>query len=290
MFRDGSEVIVMAFAVIASPRTGSTHLSNLLHAQKEIFCNGEICHAKRLNLRWEKADQSPGVISELTKLREQDSQEFLKRVFAMNYGCREVGFKILKGQSELVFEAILRDHAIKKVVLFRRNVLANYSSKLIAAQSGEYALRAKAAADPVEAVNSVVPFDEHEFIRFSRKYNRYYDGVMSKLRGSAQYYHLINYEDINEREFFGNLLQFLGTETSEAASKGRTVKQNPAYILSRFSNPDIVENFLRRRNLMHWAYEGELFLGPLRDAPPGRTKARKSSRNKASQATGSAAA
>ena len=279
----------MSFTIIASPRTGSTHLTNLLHAQSDIFCNGEICHAKKLNLRWDKEDQSEAVVSELAMLRSQRPREFLDRIFAINYGCREVGFKILKGQSDAVFEEIFRDPSIKKIVLFRRNILANYSSKLIASQSGEYALRKK-DADESPAARSTVQFDENEFLRFGKKYNRYYDNVMSKLRQSRQYYHLINYEDINEPEFFGNLLQFLGSEASEQPSNGRNVKQNPAYIVSRFSNADAVEEFLRHRNLMHWAYEGEVSLGPLPNAADGKGKARKPSRKRAPPAAGDSAA
>ena len=278
----------MSFAIIASPRTGSTHLSNLLHAQSDIFCNGEICHAKKLNLRWDKEDQSEAVVSELATLRSQRPREFLNRIFAVNYGCREVGFKILKGQSDAVFDELFRDPSIKKIVLFRRNILANYSSKLIASLSGEYALRKK-DVDETPPASSTVPFDENEFIRFGKKYNRYYDGVMSRLRQSRQYYHVINYEDINEPEFFGNLLRFLGSEASEQPSTGRNVKQNPAYIVSRFSNADAVEDFLRRRNLMHWAYEGELSLGPLPNAADRKGKTRKSSRRRVPAAGDSAA-
>jgi hypothetical protein len=277
----------MSFAIIASPRTGSTHLTNLLHAQSDIFCNGEICHAKRVNVRWDKIDRSNGVLYELAILRERDPREFLNRILAMNYGRKEVGFKILKGQSRAMFDAILNDPSIKKVVLFRRNVLANYSSKLIAAQSGEYALRGK-NVDEQRPASSTVPFDEDEFLRFSQKYNRYYDGVMSKLRQSGQYYHVINYEDINEPEFFGNLLRFLGSECSEKASQGRNVKQNPAYILSRFSNTDTVEDFLRRHNLLYWTYEGELSFVPLETGGAAQKK-RKSFRRRETRMTGGSA-
>jgi hypothetical protein len=236
-------------------------------------------------LRWDRADQNQAVLSELARLRERDPKGFLNRIFAMNYGCREVGFKILKGQSKAVFDAIFNDRSIKKVVLFRRNVLANYSSKLIAGQSGKYALRKK-DDDRAEPRAPVVTFDKNEFLKFSRKYNRYYDGVMSKLSESGQYYHLINYEDINEPEFFGNLLRFLDSEGSDKNSKGRNIKQNPNHIVSRFSNAGTVEDFLRRLDLMHWAYEGELSLGPLKDATGREGKSRKPSQQEASPTTG----
>jgi len=252
----------MSFAIIAFPRTGSTHLTNLLHAQRDIFCNGEICHKRKVYVRWDKTDQDAQVLSELAELRNRAPQMFLDRIFAMDYGRREVGFKIFEGQNKGIFTALLDNSEIKKIVLFRRNVLANYSSKLIALESGKYQLGKKAARrGPSDS--PLVYFEGKAFVRFCRRYHRYYSNIMSRLREIGQYYYLINYEDINEPEVFANLLRFLGSDVADAELQGRIIKQNPPHIVSRFANADDVEEFLRQHNLMHWAYEGELSLGPL---------------------------
>src|SRR5579864_8893482 len=256
----------MSFAIIASARTGSTHLSSLLHSHPDIFCNGEICHKKTVYVRWKKVDRSQEVLAELAALRDRDPRAFLSRILAMDYGRREVGFKFLKGQNKQMYKAIMADKQINKIVLFRRNVLANYSSMLIAAESGRYQRR---SGNKKERLSDAPPvrFQEAEFLSFCSKYNKYYRGVMAKLRQSGQYYYLMNYEDINEPEIFANLLRFLGSEATGRKSPERIVKQNPSHILSRFANAGEVQDFLTRYNLMHWAYEGELSLSAFDDKP-----------------------
>lgn len=258
----------MSFAIIASARTGSTHLSTLLHSHPDIFCNGEICHKKAVYVRWKKVDRSEEVLAELATLRDRDPAAFLSRILAMNYGRREVGFKYLKGQNKQVYKAILADKHINKIVLVRRNVLANYSSMLIAAESGRYQRSARNKKERLSD-SSAVRFQEADFLRFCSKYNKYYRSVMSKLRQSGQYYYLMHYEDINEPEIFANLLRFLGSEATGMKSHERIIKQNPSHILSRFANAGEVQDFLMRYNLMHWAYEGELSLSAFDDKRDG---------------------
>lgn len=262
----------MPFVIIASARTGSTHLTNLLHAQSDIFCNGEICHKKKVYVRWDKVDRDTQVLAELATLRDRDPQKFLDRIFAMNYGRREVGFKIFAGQNKAVFNTMLENTEIKKIVLFRRNILANYSSKLIAAENGRYQLGKRHAREGLQD-SPAVRFDEKEFNNFCRRYNRYYDNILEQLRQSGQFYYFMNYEDINEPQIFGNLLRFLGSDVSHRKFEGRIVKQNPPHVVSRFANVADVEDFLRRRKLQHWAYEGELSLSAFEDQPRGRSGA-----------------
>src|SRR5438105_2272768 len=72
----------MRFVIIASPRTGSTHLTSLLNEQDDIACHGEIFHPKKVFVRWPRQDKAPEAMAKLMKLREQDPQHFLDHISA----------------------------------------------------------------------------------------------------------------------------------------------------------------------------------------------------------------
>jgi hypothetical protein len=266
----------MRFAIIASPRTGSSHLTTLLNRQPDVMCNGEICHPKKVFVSWPKADRTPAKLAEMQLLRESDPASFLEGIFSANYGRSHVGFKILRGQSKKVFNAILQDDRIRKIVLFRRNVLANYSSRLIALQTGKYALRKhNVALETEDAPAPLVEFNAEEFVNFRSRYEKYYASVLSSLHNSGQIFHFVNYEEINNQHLFSLLLAFIGADVKNAVLEGRHAKQNPSHIVSRFSNPDDAESFLREHNLHHWMYEGEVsFMHTSSEIPGGRRRAR----------------
>jgi hypothetical protein len=263
----------MRFAIVASPRTGSSHLTNLLNLRVDVLCNGEILHPKRVFVNWRKKHRTPEKLAELFQLRATSPDQFLERIFAMDYDRPNVGFKILRGQQKHVFERIIEDHSIKKIILFRRNVLANYSSRLIAGETGQYALRAKKAAQQT-GERLLVPFDANEFMMFRRKYESYYASVMDALLESDQNFHLINYEEINTPHFFKSLLRYIGASLTGEASEGKHIKQNSSNIVSRFSNPEEVETFLQEHDLPHWRFEGEILF----DVPQERSRKRRPDR------------
>jgi hypothetical protein len=248
----------MYFAVIAAPRTGSSHLVNLLHSRRDILCNGEVCHSKKVFVSWPKLDRSPEVLAELAALRTNSPKLFLARIFETNYRRRHVGIKILKGQNKTVLTSVIADDSIKKVILFRRNVLACYSSQLIALESGKYALASKNAAEASR--QQEVLFDADDFLEFNRKYVTFYKKVIERIYGSGQNFHFVNYEEINNSMFFVMLLKFIGANTRYPPAVSKNVKQNSRNILSRFANRGTVESFVRQHDLMHWSYEGELSL------------------------------
>ena len=77
------------------------------------MCNGEVRHPKKVLVRRPKNDRTPKVPAELADLRATAPKEFLGRIFEKDYAPPHVGFRILKAL---------------------HSTIANYSSKLIAAQ------------------------------------------------------------------------------------------------------------------------------------------------------------
>src|SRR5204863_4584463 len=141
----------MAFVIIASPRTGSTHLTALLHKHSDIICHGELFHPKMKNplKRWQSSDQVPNGVNEMVELRKSDPKKFLRLVFSNDHGGKHVGFKIFNGHNNEILDELIADTSVKKVVLFRPNLLAVYSSSQIAHRIGERVIKAPRNAQPL---------------------------------------------------------------------------------------------------------------------------------------------
>ena len=251
----------MRFVIIGSPRTGSSHLVTLLGSHPEILCNGNVFHPKNVWVFWPKKDLNEETRSELLELRRTNPEALLNRVFAASYGRAHVGFKIFQGQHDAILDRLIGDHGVKKIVLYRRNVLANYASSLAAKRSGDWGGKAEGRSTETEKVR----FDLEKFALFHDAYVAFYHDTVRKLNDRNQIFHLMHYEDINNLLLFGGLLRFIGVsgDVSPSSVKVHHVKQNPSDILSRFANPETVLEYLRRCGLLHWLHECETSLAPL---------------------------
>lgn len=251
----------MRFMIVASPRTGSSHLVNMLSGHPEIFCHGNVFAKKMMPVFWPKAERAdPATKDHLKSLRDSDPEAFLEQVFLTGHGREHVGFKIFKGQNNSILNRILKDTAIKKIVLFRKNVLANYASSLAAAASGKWGVRK--SETPPETPK--VLFEKSDFVKFHDRYLQFYRNVIKRLNNERENFYFVNYEEINDTLLLTSLTNFIGADTSKHVSekdqRKKQVKQSTSFIVSRFSNPEQAEEFLRDNDLLHWAHEGETSL------------------------------
>jgi hypothetical protein len=255
----------MRFVIICAPRTGSSHLVSVLSGHPELLVNGNVFDDKaegRLYVFWQKEQLTPELKAELVDLRKRDPEAFLEQIFRTNHGRTHVGFKMFRGENDPMLDRIIDDASIKKIVLYRRNALANFSSALVARKTGKYSLReGKKIGDAPK-----VKFKPERFVKFHDRYTGFFGGVVDRLNASGQNFYLVHYEDINEPRVLSGLIGFIGADPAKSIAKEnqfkRQVKQNSFDILSRFSNPKQVERFLRERHLLHWLHEGELMLSP----------------------------
>ena len=254
----------MAFVIIASPRTGSTHLTALLHKHSEIICHGEIFHPKMTNplKRWESSAWVPESTAEMLELRERDPRRFVRRLFENDHGGKHVGFKIFNGHNDDILDELIADTAVKKIVLFRPNLLAVYSSSRIAHDIGERVLKKPRESQPL------VQFEQKQFVKYCRKYAAFYRGVVEKMVAGRQNFYFLDYGAINNPSLFAALVSFIGADPAQARLEPSMIKQNSPDLLKRFSNPDEVDQFLRRNGLMNWLYEGEVTLDPFMEIGP----------------------
>lgn len=256
----------MRFVIICAPRTGSSHLVSVLSGHPELLVNGNIFDGRgpgRLYVFWEKTQLTPAVQANLIDLRERDPEAFLEQIFNMTHGRMHVGFKMFRGENDRILDQIIKDSSIRKIVLYRRNVLANFASALVARKTGKYSLREGMPVGDVPKVR----FNAERFSRFHDRYTEFFGDIIDRLNAQGQAHYFINYEDINEPRVLAGLITFIGADPIRSIAKEnqfkRQVKQNSSDILSRFSNRRRVERFLREHGLLHWIHEGELMLGPL---------------------------
>ena len=212
--------------------------------------------------RWQSSDRVPAGVSEMVELRRSDPREFLRRVFRNDHGGKHVGFKIFNGHNNEIMNELIADTSVKKVVLFRPNLLAVYSSSRIAHKIGERVIKTPRESQPL------VRFEPKKFIRYCRKYAAFYRDVLQRLESGRQAFHFLNYETINDPTLFAAMVVFIGADPAKATLEPASVKQNSSELLKRFSNPEEVEELLRSEGRLNWLYEGETSLAPFQTRKP----------------------
>ena len=112
------------FVIIANPRTGTNNLIDLLNSHPDILCHREVFHRDTVYL-------IDGTRDDLITKRNKNPINFLRELYE---GCpnRACGFKIFMGHDDAVMQNVLRDTTIKKIILYRPNLLAVHSSEKIA--------------------------------------------------------------------------------------------------------------------------------------------------------------
>jgi LPS sulfotransferase NodH len=243
----------MRFVLIAAPRTGSSHLCSYLSRHAEILCHGEIFHSKRVQFRAPRMprEERERLACELLNLRSCDPLAFLERIYTMTGGRKNVGFKIFDGHCREALEHLLRDDTTRKIVLFRPNALARYSSQLAAIETETW--NAKSSERPK------VIFHAEQFARSTQKYLQFFHSTIRILNETGQSYFVIRYDELNNLLMLERLIVFL--KASGLAPELKDTAGRASYnVVSGFSNPSEVSEYLEKNRLMHWAYEGDLSL------------------------------
>ena len=246
------------FVIIANPRTGTNHFIDLLNSHQEITCHREVFHRDAVYmLRGSRAD--------LLESRERDPVGFMEELYD-SAPTRACGFKIFAGHSSAVLDRVLHDPNIRKIILYRPNFLAVYSSEKIAEAENRYViLEGKAASIDAGAYDSArtsekALFDQREFARRWGAYQEHYKYATDVLNETGQEFLFVTYEDFINESFFRRIFAFLGLSQPEVLVT-RMSKQNGSDILSRFLNPDEARAYIYRIGRMNWANEGFMLWG-----------------------------
>ena len=238
------------FAIVGLKRTGSSYLVNLLGSHPQIHCCGEIFNRDGVNLRWPKAmggrPAGREIESELKELRARDPQTFLARVLAIDFGRPVQGFKIFHKHNRPMLERILDDPDIAKIVHRRENGLARYASALAARAAGDSGRHAQ---------KPLVEFDAAGFAAFHREHATFFDETERRLGAAGQSFHVSRYEELNIPSRLTAMLEFLRVAPELPPLQEPPPNRASSDVLSRFSNPQAAEAYLRDHDLMEWALE-----------------------------------
>lgn len=235
----------------------------MLGAYPDIFCNGNIFKAQKMQLFWPDRELQHGKRDELMKMRDENPEGFADLVFSSGFGKPHVGFKMFQGQQDDLLFRFIGSESIRKIVLYRRNVLANYASALSARETNQYSVESGG-----QRVETKVHFSIGQFVRFHNRYVGFYRAILDRLNSFPHNYLFLDYENLNEAGVLGGVATFIGASpnTNKAERQYRRLsKQGTNNIVARFENKDEVSAFLERHGLMCWAHEGPASLDALPD-------------------------
>lgn len=241
------------FTIVASPRTGTNHLIELLNSHNEITCHREVFHKDNVYML-------EGTRNELLAEREKNPLAFLMQMYNLS-PTRACGFKIFNGHNPIVLDQVINDLTIKKIILYRPNFLSVYSSEKIAQLENRYLIigdqikRSDANVYDAPRTKEKAYFDEVEFDYALNSYQDFYKKVVMELNKTNQDYLLLNYEDYLNEYLFRRTFSFLGlSQPDEVHTRMRKLNSND--ILSRFTNPNEVKGYIEKIGKMNWGYEG----------------------------------
>ncbi|HKV40694.1 MAG TPA: hypothetical protein VJX67_15890 [Blastocatellia bacterium] len=222
---------VTRFVVLAAPRTGSNWLCSLLNSHPEILCHHEIFNPAGIHYALDHRDGNIdlGTIPE----RDRSPELLLARLWRVTFGKPAVGFKLNRGQNNAVFQGVIRDSGIRKIIMVRRNRIKTFVSEIIAERTGEwesYCSIANSRSSPAIEVKVTALLDH---IALNA---RYYDGLRKDIESSGQTPVEIAYEDIGRHDALLPVFEALGVSPHPPVLKAGTRKQHSNDLRDLVSN------------------------------------------------------
>lgn len=236
-------------ALLSAPRTGSTMITRTLYNHPQAYFIGAIFSRKG----WDGAGPGQAPLSgDLGKewddleYRIENRDALMQRLYDLDIApC--IGFKHHLSNDRRIVESVLADKSIAKIVLTRPNMLATFSSNVIA--------RAKTATPVSETPPNRLPFDADEFLLHIKRRNRMLDHWKPQIEAVRDRCLQITYSEARTDQGMARIVDFLGLEPAEL--KHITVKRNSDRVVERFTDPDAVMAFLAQQGMEDWAEENE---------------------------------
>lgn len=226
------------FVILAAPRTGSNWLCTMLDSHPDILCHHELFNPDYILLAQSCRDGAlaPGTLDLGTiDERDRDPLAVVARVWAHPLGRRVVGFKLNRGQDERVFDAVLDDPAIRKIVLRRRNRVKSYVSELVARQTGEWE---SYPYSPSTSEKPRVEVHADELRAHIAANDAYYEGLYTRMPPRGDRPLELTYETLGEAREQQRVVEFLGVRPLPGGLRALTRKQNSRDLRDVISNFD----------------------------------------------------
>jgi len=194
------------FVIIAAPRTGSNMLCSLLNAHPKILCHHEIFNPEGIHYALDHRTREMDLGTR--EDRDREPEKFLERLWEHPCGRPVVGFKLNRGQNEIL-GTVLEDGGVRKIILTRRNRVRAVMSEMIARQTGEWESYAfSKRGQPCEPIW----IDADELVTQAAENELYFTRIRCTLERLGQSFLETSYEDLCGQEEQLRILRFLGVE------------------------------------------------------------------------------
>ena len=237
----------MKFIIIAAARTKSSYLVNLLNSHDSVLCHSEIFHQERVMLRLKRLSANARLFD--GRWRDTYPTDFLRDVMQESLqqhperpiiGCKLLlyAYQINRG-----LELLLKNKP-KVIFLHRKNKLAWYSSLKIAIQTNVWATSKQI---PQQAQ---ITFNPQEYISMVEN-QICLDKMTLKILSDLNVEMMsLEYDEVGSLDSNQAVLNFLGVE--QQSLRASSLAQNSVNLLTRFTNPGAVVNFIQSQGLSEW--------------------------------------
>jgi hypothetical protein len=240
--------------ILAAQRTGSHLLLNLLNSSGRAFFDSELLDEKHILVFGEELRHEDAGL--LYFMREHDPVRFIKTMLTRSHhvdgrllGDMAVrGFKLFAKHSRVAWDWVLEEEQMRVIHLYRANLLAEYSSLLVAYAEGHW------VGGPKELSTRQIHFDERRFLTFFETKQHYLGSVRERLAARPGPSMEIEYSDFS-RQRINEVLSFLHESPQEAGDLNALglKRQLGERVISRFTNPDDVRRCLEKLGKESWA-------------------------------------
>lgn len=213
-----------SFVVFAEMRTGSNFLEASLNDLDGVACLGEAFNPTFVG--HQGCDDLLGVT---LPQREADPIDLLARIRSQP-GL--AGFRFFHDHDRRIFDAVMPDPRVAKIVL-TRNPVESYISRKIAAQTGQWKL-----TNVRHLRSAQVAFDGAEFAEHVADLQAFQVEILRGLQVTGQTAFWIAYEDLADVDVLNGLAAFLGVGARLSAPNGKLKKQNPEPVPDKVTNPE----------------------------------------------------
>jgi len=210
------------FIVLAHPRSGSDLMIDTLKKHPQIVRFSELFHKRLVNFKVEGYDNRS---TKLRALRNKYPVKFLEDYVFSSYrdNIRAVGFKLLPDQIDnnrfgCLWQWLEQNRDLKVISLTRQNLLARYTSQLIAQRDGRHLIKHES-----ERTKTTITIDPNQcFAEFRRR-----EHYIEKIRKCVKRHDVfeVNYEAlaVDPDHHLKEAQEFLGVDIRNL--KVGTVKQ-----------------------------------------------------------------
>lgn len=248
------------FVILGTPRSGTQLLVSYLDNHPAIICHMELFHKNGIYYS-EKLDLT---VTKKYSLTERDllPMEFLNTMWQASekQGINAMGFKFLFYQNPVIYDYILNDKDIKKIIIKRTNILMSYVSAREAERSGTYHMY-KYKSKKLNVNESKIEINVDVLVKYINDVKWRRQTLFNKLKETGQQYFEINYLNLNQPWAMRKLLRFIGVPDKNIVLETSLEKVNTRKLKDRISNYKEVANALEDKGLGDYLIEEENLSG-----------------------------